>query len=98
MIFILLCRDKPGHLQTRLDNRADHLAHLEALQAEGRLHFAGPFLDAGGKPCGSMVAIEAEDEEEARRMAGEDPYARAGLFEAVEVRPWNWVFGKPEAA
>ncbi len=25
----LICRDKPGHLQTRLDNRAAHLEHIK---------------------------------------------------------------------
>ena len=30
-------------------------------------------------------------------MAENDPYAKAGLFETVEVKAWNWVFNNPEA-
>jgi uncharacterized protein len=98
MIFVILCRDKPSHLQVRMDTRPQHLAFLETLNAEGRLKFAGPFLDGEGKPCGSMVAVEAESLADAEALARSDPYALAGLFESVDIRPWNWVFNKPEDA
>ncbi|MCT7377246.1 YciI-like protein [Chelativorans salis] len=98
MIFVILCQDKPGHLQVRMDTRPEHVAHLEKLNAAGTLKFAGPFLDDEGKPCGSMVAVEAEDSAAAEAIAKADPYALAGLFESVEIRPWNWVFNKPENA
>ncbi|WP_159586206.1 YciI-like protein [Chelativorans xinjiangense] len=98
MIYVILCRDKPGHLNVRMDTRPEHVAYLDKLNAEGTLKFAGPFLDGEGKPCGSMVAIEAEDGAAAETIARADPYALAGLFESVEIRPWNWVFNKPEDA
>ncbi|MFC3072256.1 YciI-like protein [Shinella pollutisoli] len=97
MYFAFLCADKPGALQIRLDTRPEHLAYLDALNAEGRLGFAGPFLGDDGKPNGSLVVVKAETIEEARAIAGNDPYARAGLFADVQVKPWNWVFNKPEA-
>ncbi|MCC0037547.1 MAG: hypothetical protein H6893_00975 [Brucellaceae bacterium] len=96
MIFILLCKDRKGGLQTRLDTRPDHVAFLDKLNADGALRFAGPFLDGDGKPCGSMVAVEAADLAAAEAIAAADPYAKAGLFEAVEIKPWTWVFNKPE--
>jgi uncharacterized protein YciI len=97
MYFAFICADKPGALQTRLDTRPEHVAYLEALNAEGRLGFAGPFLGTDGKPDGSLVVVKAETIEEARDIAANDPYAKAGLFADVQVRPWNWVFNKPEA-
>ncbi|TJX41862.1 MAG: hypothetical protein E5W21_24815, partial [Mesorhizobium sp.] len=33
----------------------------------------------------------------AQALSAADPYAKAGLFESVEIRPWNWVFNKPAA-
>ena len=48
----LICIDKPDHLQTRLDNRAAHLAHIES---SGIVEMAGPFLD-GDKMAGSLVS------------------------------------------
>src|SRR5262245_51529909 len=97
MIFVLTCKDKPGQLQLRLDNRPAHVAFLNELNAAGALKFAGPFLDDEGKPCGSLVAIEAADLAAARAIAGNDPYAKAGLFASVEIQPWNWVFNNPAA-
>ncbi|KFB08790.1 YciI-like protein [Nitratireductor basaltis] len=98
MIFAITCKDKPGHLQTRMDTRPEHVAFLNDLNDKGTLKFAGPFLDEEGKPCGSLVAIEAADKAEAKAIADSDPYAKAGLFESVEIRPWNWVFNNPEQA
>ncbi len=97
MLFAVICNDKPGHLQVRVDNRPAHVAFLEGLHAQKQLAFAGPFLDGDGKPCGSLVVIEAEDLASAKALAAQDPFARVGLFATVEVRAWNWVFNKPAA-
>lgn len=97
MLFALLCTDKPDHLQVRLDTRPAHVDFLNGLNAEGKLKMAGPFLGDDGKPCGSLVVIEAEDRAGAEALAAADPYARAGLFAKVEIKPFNWVFNKPEA-
>ena len=98
MLFAFICRDKPGNLQVRLDNRPDHVAFLDGLNTEGTLKFAGPFLDDEGKPCGSLVVVEAADKDAARTIAAADPYARAGLFATVDIQPWNWVFNNPANA
>ncbi|MBS3649970.1 hypothetical protein KEU06_15255 [Pseudaminobacter sp. 19-2017] len=97
MIYVFVCKDKPDHLQVRLDNRPAHVAYLNELNAAGTLKFAGPFLDDAGKPCGSLVAVEAADIAAAKSLAENDPYAKAGLFEQVDIRPWNWVFNNPSA-
>ncbi|WP_378946998.1 YciI-like protein [Mesorhizobium sp. ANAO-SY3R2] len=97
MLFALICKDKPGHLQVRLDTRPEHVAFLNDLNAKGTLKFAGPFLDAEGKPDGSLVVIEATDAAAAKALADADPYANAGLFDSVDIRPWNWVFNNPAA-
>ena len=44
MLYHILCHDKPGSLQTRLDNREAHLAVVNALG--DRLFAAGPLLNA----------------------------------------------------
>lgn len=97
MLFAFVCKDKPGHLQVRMDTRPAHVDHLNRLNAEGTLKMAGPFLDGDGKPSGSLVIVEAETIEAATAIADADPYAKAGLFESVEVKPFNWVFNNPEA-
>lgn len=42
---------------------------------------------------GSMLIFEAETEEEVREWLAADPYAKAGLFESVEVKPWRQAVG-----
>lgn len=86
----LMCHDKPGALQLRLDNRAAHLAHIEAT---GAVEMAGPLLDDAGQMCGSLIVLEVADIEAARAWAEADPYNRAGLFERVEMRAWKKVVG-----
>ncbi len=96
MLFALLCTDKPNNLELRMKVRADHLAYLGRL--ENKLKAAGPFLDEAGNPCGSLVIIEAENRAEAESMAASDPYASAGLFANVEIKPWRWALKNPDAA
>ncbi|WP_420960709.1 YciI-like protein [Brucella sp. IR073] len=93
MLFAILCNDKPDHLQLRLDTRPTHLDYLANLGE--RLKFAGPFLDDDGKPNGSLIVVEADHIDAAKAIAAKDPYARAGLFASVEVRPWNWAINNP---
>ena len=98
MLFAFVCKDKPDNLQLRIDTRPPHVAFLEGLNAEGKLAFAGPFLNAEGKPDGSLVVVEAPDLAAAQALSAADPYAKAGLFESVEIRQWNWTFNKPAAS
>ena len=97
MLFAVICADKPGHQNLRMETRPPHVEWLNGLNAAGQLKIAGPFLDADGKPCGSMLIIAADDIEAAKALAAQDPYAKAGLFETVEIKPYNWVFNNPEA-
>ncbi len=93
MIFAIICTDKVGALETRKANRTDHLEYLESIK-DG-LKGAGPFLDSDGNPNGSMLIVEMEDLASAEDFAKGDPYAKAGLFENVEIKPWNWLLANP---
>ena len=86
----LICKDKPDHLQTRLDNRAAHLAHIEA---SGVVEMAGPFLSPEGQMTGSLVVLNVDDLKAAQEWAAADPYAKAGLFAKVRIEEWKKVIG-----
>lgn len=96
MLFALLCTDKPDSLDLRMSVRPNHLKYLESLGTA--LEAAGPFTSDEGSPIGSLVIIEAADRAAAQAMAANDPYAKAGLFAAVEIKPWKWLIKNPEAA
>ncbi len=86
----LICRDKPGALQTRVDNRAAHLAHIDA---SGVVEMAGPFLNEAGAMTGSLVVLNVATLQDAQDWAATDPYAKAGLFESVTISEWKKVVG-----
>ncbi|WP_170334379.1 YciI family protein [Ruegeria arenilitoris] len=89
MLIALIARDKDGALQTRLDNRAAHLAYIEET---GVVSQAGPLLN-GDAMIGSLVILEVEDMAAAENWAENDPYAKAGLFQSVDLIPWKKVIG-----
>jgi uncharacterized protein len=95
MLFALICTDKPNSLELRQQSRPEHLTFLEGLG--GSLKAAGPFTDDEGKPTGSLVVIEAPNRAAITEIAGRDPYALAGLFASVEIKPWKWLIKNPEA-
>jgi hypothetical protein len=86
----LICQDKPGALQTRLDTREAHLAHIAT---SGVVEMAGPFLDETGAMTGSLIVLTVASLDEARAWAAADPYAKAGLFQSVTICEWKKVIG-----
>ena len=96
MLFVVSCTDKANSGPLRAQNREAHLAYL-ASQGD-RLKAAGPYLNAvGTAPAGSLLIIEAEDIDAARKFSEADPYAVAGVFGQVDIRPWRWLIGNPSA-
>lgn len=94
MLYALICTDKPDSLAIRQTNRPEHLAYLEGLG--DRLVLAGPFIDADSQAMtGSLIVIEAPSLEAAQEIATGDPFAKAGLFASVEIRPWLWTINNP---
>jgi|TARA_R110002072_G_scaffold124947_2_gene260586 hypothetical protein len=89
-MFALICTDKPGASQIRMDNRPAHLAHLEKHAAD--LAFAGPLLGEDGKPTGSLIVLSVADKAAAERFAETDPYAQAGLFQSVVISATKQVY------
>lgn len=88
MLIALIARDKPGALQTRLDNRDAHLAYIKET---GVVAQAGPLLDDSGNMAGSLVILDVETMQQAQDWADNDPYAKAGLFGTVELIEWKKV-------
>jgi uncharacterized protein YciI len=95
MLFALICTDKPNSLELRQQSRPEHLKFLEGLG--NSLKAAGPFTDDEGKPTGTLAVIEAVNRTAITEIAGRDPYAVAGLFASVEIKPWKWLIKNPEA-
>ena len=86
----VICIDKPNSLDLRVANRPEHVEHLKT---SGVVELAGPFLDAKGDMCGSMLVLSVESLADAEAWVAEDAYTKAGLFASVEIREWKKVIG-----
>ena len=93
MLYALICIDKTNSLALRKAKRPEHVAYLKGLG--DTLKLAGPFTEADGETMnGSLIVIEAVSLDAAREIATGDPYAKAGLFASVEIRPWVWTLNR----
>lgn len=97
MLYAIMAEDVPGALPRRLEARAAHLERLKALQDAGRLVIAGPHpaIDSGDPGpagfSGSLIVAEFASREAAVAWAAEDPYAAAGVYGRVTVKPFRKV-------
>ena len=100
MLYAILAEDNPNSAERRAGARSDHVKRLQQLQDEGRMVLAGPHPaidsedpgDAGFS--GSLIVAEFASLEQARSWADADPYVAAGVYRAVQVKPFRRVFPK----
>lgn len=97
MLYAIIAEDMPGSLEKRMGARPAHVERLKALVAEGRLILAGPhpMIDADDPGpagfSGSLIVAEFASRELALAWASEDPYAKAGVYAKVTVKPFRKV-------
>ena len=58
MLVALMAYDKDGALELRKANRDAHVAYLKSSDL---VRQAGPFLNAGGEMCGSLIILEVTE-------------------------------------
>ena len=97
MWYAIISDDVANSLDLRKGAREAHLARLQAGGDEGRLLIAGPHpaIDAdnpgGAGFTGSLVVAEFESLDAAEAWADADPYAAAGVYAQVRVKPFKRV-------
>jgi uncharacterized protein YciI len=97
LFYAIIAEDAPGSLEKRLAARPAHIARLNALKDEGRLLLAGPhpMIDSEDPGpagfSGSLMIAEFASREAAIAWASEDPYALAGVYAKVTVKPFKRV-------
>lgn len=89
-MYAVYCKDKQGGLQLRLNNRAAHLAFLE--NHRDKVVLVGPLMTEDRQSMiGSLLVMDFKERAELDAFLAEDPYAKAGVFESVEVHPFRKV-------
>ncbi len=95
MLYVITSTDNENSLEKRLGVRPAHLERLQVLQDQGRLIIAGPFpaIDSDDPGTmgftGSMIVAEFNSQEEAKLWADSDPYAEAGVYHSVTIKPFK---------
>lgn len=95
MWYVIYSQDRENSLQARLQARAEHLARVQDLLAQGRLLLAGPrpAIDSEDPgPAGfqgSLIVARFDSLTEAQAWAEADPYVAAGVYQRVEVSPFK---------
>lgn len=93
--YVMIAHDGPDGEARRAEYRAAHVAHLDALDADGRILFAGPIRnDANDTSIGAVIVFEAESLAEAKALVAKDPYVAGGVFARSEVSPFRPAYPK----
>lgn len=97
MLYAIMCEFIEDCAEKRLAARPAHLERLNVLKNEGRLILAGPHPAIDSEDpgpagfSGSLIVAEFSTLETAKTWATEDPYATAGIYSRVVVKPFNKV-------
>ena len=97
MYYAIISEDIENSLEQRKSARPAHLKRLNKLADQDRLLLAGPHPaidspDPGAAGfSGSLVVAEFESLEQAQAWADADPYAAAGVYAKVTVKPFKRV-------
>jgi uncharacterized protein YciI len=96
--FAVFATDKPGMREVRERVRPVHRTWLRGDSHRGVfVRLGGPTL---APQCdamnGTLLVVEADRIDDVMDFVSRDPYTQAGLFERIEIRPWDWSLGNPE--
>lgn len=97
MWYVIYSEDVENSLPLRKQTRAAHLERIQLLVDQGRVLVAGPCPAIDSEDpgeagfTGSLVIAEFNSLEEAQHWADTDPYAIAGVYQKVVVKPYKKV-------
>ena len=97
MWYVIYSEDVEDSLAVRKKTRAAHLERIQLLVDQGRVLVAGPCPAIDNEDpgeagfTGSLVIAEFDSLEDARQWADSDPYAIAGVYQKVVVKPYKKV-------
>jgi uncharacterized protein YciI len=93
--FMILSKDVADGPSIRAAVRQDHLDWLKT-PSDCSVLSAGPWLDDTNAMRGSLLIVKAPSREALDAWMANDPYAKAGLPEEIDVRPFKLVIGRPD--
>ncbi|GAA4249781.1 YciI family protein [Dactylosporangium darangshiense] len=93
MRYFVYCADRAGSWDQRYELREAHWSYMDGYEAQ--LYARGPTFNADRtEVTGSLHIVELPSDDAAWAFAEEEPYRRAGVYEAVEVYRFDDLLGR----
>ncbi|TDD37286.1 hypothetical protein E1287_09005 [Actinomadura sp. KC06] len=88
--FLILAQAKPetGASRDALDEA--HHGYLDRGYRERLIAYGPLFSEDGAEWTGTALLVELPDRAAAESLMADEPYARNGLYETVEIHPWEF--------
>lgn len=87
MLYAVYTIAKPGSSKVIAELQSAHRAYLEPRMKD--VYLGGPLLDDDGETrLGGLLIMEFPDRKEAENFLWNQPYARAGIIEAILLHPF----------
>lgn len=96
MYYIFIGTDRENCFDLRRETKRSHSAYLDAATDSVSVLMSGPTLDEEGRECGSLMILQAASRDALEAFFAREPYHRAGLYAATDIRPWIWKRGNPD--
>jgi uncharacterized protein len=89
MLYLRICRDKPGAIDLRETHRPEHRAYLRS--GVMKVLQAGPMCvgDKNDTNVGSFMIVEANSRAEVQEFHDNDPFSKVGLYGEVIICRWD---------
>lgn len=95
--FVVYAIDHTDAAGLRQDHRPQHRARLrDPGEHAVKVHIGGPLLNEAGEMNGTMLVVQAAEQDTVRRFVQDDPYTKAGLYRHIDIHPFNWGLGQPK--
>lgn len=86
--FVIIGTDGKDGQELRKIHRSAHVEYWVHYDKLGQIKLGGPLTDKAG----SLLVIEADSQDDAERIAKNDPYMVHGIFTKVVIHPFTQVF------
>src|SRR5215468_4597029 len=67
----------------------EHAAFIDRLVDEDFILMGGPLVDETGLPCGALLIVSADNENEVRENLKNDPWFERGILKLESVKRWQ---------
>jgi uncharacterized protein YciI len=85
--FLVIAEDKMGAEDLRIQHREAHVAYLKKSHPDVQIDVGGPLTADEKSAAGTFLIVRASDRSAVEAFVGADPFATAGIFGSVEIKP-----------